>query len=45
MCDISGKRVPSSSIFSPIKGDGTKLEIWSFMSIRLPAEKSDAYAE
>ena len=36
---ISGNLVPSSSIFLPISGLGTKLEIWSVISMKSPALK------
>ena len=36
---ISGNLVPSSSIFLPIRGLGTKLEIWSVISMKSPALK------
>ena len=35
MLVISGKRVPSSSMLGPIKGDGTKDEIWSVIIIKM----------
>jgi len=36
---ISGNLVPSSSMFLPIRGLGTKLEIWSVISMKSPALK------
>ena len=34
---ISGNLGPSSSRFGPTSGEGTKQDIWSFMSIKSPA--------